>query len=436
MAVKMEFNRTSGQDFTLPCNGSAVNIFQGLNLDEKQKKSFSKKTDGIENRFSTLIEIIPSPLVILEFKSGNVIYANSKTLELFEVEKTVFFSNNFFEYFIFPEDLNNVLNEIQKTGKIENKEIQLLKETKNYFISSISAKLDDYDGVQILIMNIKDISEEKNDEEEKERLLEELRISKEQIEEEAGKINMINYQLEESEQKLQELNAAKDKLFSIIGHDLKNPFFIISSYSEILNEDFELLPSEERVRIINTIGETSKFAHRLLENLLSWARSQTGRMEYIPTALELKKIVNNSLELLNSQAQKKGITLSAEVSASFMVHADKNMLDTVLRNLVANAIKFTNPEGFVKINAVDIDEFVKIIVSDSGIGLTESDLSKLFRIDVNNTEIGSSKEKGTGLGLILCKEFVERHGGKVWVESEFGKGSQFIFTIPKIRTFA
>ena len=143
-------------------------------------------------------------------------------------------------------------------------------------------------------------------------------------------------------------------------------------------------------------------------------------------------MVNTSIQLLNSQASKKNIELVTDINSAYMVNADKNMLDTILRNLVSNAIKFTNVGGMVKVIASEVDEMIQIGVTDTGIGLSEDDLSKLFRIDVQNSQIGTSKEKGTGLGLILCKEFVERHGGRIWVESEIGKGSQFNFTIPKI----
>jgi two-component system, sensor histidine kinase and response regulator len=429
--VQIQVNGISGQENLMPGNECAVNIFPGHRSDEFQNKSFTDSVIDVKEGFSSLMEIIPFPLIITELISGKVLYANPKALELFEVDRTAFLSKDFFNYFVFPDDLSLALNEIQEAGKIEQREMQLYKENKVHFIGCVCAKLDNYDGKEVLVCTIKDISDDDN-----ERLLEELEISKEQIEEEAANINRVNYQLEESQQKLQELNASKDKLLSIIGHDLRNPFFVISSYSEMLKDDYERLSHDERLNIINTIGETSRFAHRLLENLLNWARTQTGRMEYTPSALQVKKIVTSSIELVRLQAQKKNITIMTDVSVSLMVHADRNMLDTIIRNLVSNSIKFTEPGGFVKISATDFNEYIKITVSDTGIGMADVDLTKLFRIDTKNTEIGNSKEKGTGLGLILCKEFVERHGGSIWVESELGKGSQFMFTVPRIRTYA
>lgn len=432
--MQTQINNATVQGNKIPVKKGTVNLFPGHNSGELNKKTFSDKINDLENRFSSLVEIIPCSLVIAELISGRVLYFNSKALQLFEVDKEHLLSKDFFEYFVYSDNLSDVLKEVQEFGSIEKKEVQLFKESKIHFIGNISARLDIYGDKKVLIMNIEDGSQDNS-----ERLLEELRISKEQIEEEAAKMNIDNYKLEESEQKLQELNAAKDKLFSIIGHDLRNPFFIISSYSDMLKEDYGRLTDKERDRIVNTIGDTARYAHRLLENLLNWARSQTGRMEYTPSPLQLKKIVSSSLEVLYFQAQKKNITISIEIPVYLMVRADKNMIDTILRNLAANAVKFTEPGGSVKITASDFNEFVKVTVEETGIGLSDKDVSKLFKIDTKNNEIGGPKgvkEKGTGLGLIICKEFVERHGGQIWAESEVGKGSQFYFTIPRIRTFA
>lgn len=413
-------------------NSTHITALPDNNAAFKKQESIEDRLAESEKRFETLVGVIPLPLVVVRCRDGKVIYANSKCLEIFCVQESDFLTKNFFDYFIFSEDVEEILKRIYASGSVTDKELQLNKENGEFFLASVSSNLTSYNSENVLIMSLIDISEKKKIDEEKERLLEELEISKEQIEEEAAKMVQINIQLEQSEQKLQELNAAKDKLFSIIGHDLKNPFYVISSFTEILNDDYDNLSNEERLNFIKTIGETSRFAHKLLENLLKWARSQTGRMEYVPEPLQLKKMVNDSIQLLNSQAQKKNIELSAEMNSAYMVNADKNMLDTVLRNLISNAIKFTHELGTVKVFASEFGKYIQITVADSGIGLSDDDKEKLFRIDVNNSEIGCSKEKGTGLGLILCKEFVERHEGKIWVESQFGKGSEFKFTIPKI----
>ena len=381
--------------------------------------------------FSALDEVTSLSFVFADSSTGKIIYTSNKFLELMKCVPDIHKKPmNIFEHFVFPEDLVELKKSIASIGKVVGREVQMIKENGEFFLGSVSVSGMNMGGEKLYLVVINDIGTQKIIEEEKQRLLEELEISKEQIEEEAGKLVSLNAQLEVSEQKLEELNAAKDRLFSIIGHDLKNPFYVITSTAEILNEDYDILTDKEKKDFIDAIGSTSSCAQKLLENLLHWARMQTGRMEYLPEILQLKRMVDNSIQLLSSQAMKKNINLIYDIDGSLIVSADKNMLDTILRNLISNAIKFTNPEGTVTVCAEENAEFVHVMVKDNGIGMSESDLKKLFRIDVNNCEIGSSKEKGTGLGLILCKEFVEKHSGKIWVESVVGEGSVFNFTIP------
>ncbi len=236
--------------------------------------------------------------------------------------------------------------------------------------------------------------------------------------------------LRESEQKLKILNANKDKLFSIIGHDLKNPFQAIMSFSEILISDYQEMDSKEIFDFIQTISDASNSAYKLLENLLNWARSQTGRLSFEPEVVDLLELTNEIKKLIEAQAHSKNIALQVNIEPGHKVFADSNALETIIRNLATNAIKFTDTNGSVTFITKRIDDLIEYTVEDSGIGMSEEDLSKLFRIDVNNTDIGRSKEKGTGLGLILCKDFIEKNGGTIKVKSELNKGSQFIFTVP------
>jgi PAS domain S-box-containing protein len=276
-----------------------------------------------------------------------------------------------------------------------------------------------------------DITERRESEKALTKLLEELDYSRRQIEDEAVRVIGLNEQLEESEKKLNELNASKDKLFSIIGHDLRGHFNVLNSMTQMLSKDYNMLSDEDRLECIGAIASTSRQSYKLLENLLNWARSQTGMMEFAPERLHLDQVISGIIGLLKGQAENKGISLSSSVPEQLMVKADRNMMETVLRNLISNAIKFTAIGGTIIISAFESEKSVKISVSDSGIGLSAEDIQKLFRIDVNNKEIGSSREKGTGLGLILCKEFIEKHNGTIWVESKPGRGSNFIFTLPK-----
>jgi two-component system sensor histidine kinase/response regulator len=234
----------------------------------------------------------------------------------------------------------------------------------------------------------------------------------------------------ESETKLKELNATKDKLFSIIAHDLKSPFNGLLGFSEILNENIRTFPIEKSEEIITTINSTAKQTLVLLENLLTWANTQTGQFDFKPENQSLKPIIQAIVVVLNSSASIKNITINSFLSDDITAYADLNMLKTVLRNLISNAIKFTDSGGKVDINTVSDKNQIKITVADDGVGMNEETISKLFRIDATLTTKGTANESGSGLGLILCKEFVEKHGGKIWIESEVGKGSKFVFTLP------
>ncbi len=235
--------------------------------------------------------------------------------------------------------------------------------------------------------------------------------------------------LKESEARLRELNAAKDKLFSIISHDLRNPFNAIIGFSNILAEQVKEKNYEDIDEYAKIIQDSSKRTMDLLINLLEWSRSQTGKIEFTPRSIEIVDLINEVLALASDAAQHKSITISSELPQSAIVSADRAMISSVLRNLISNAIKFTNPGGTIVVSVESKPDEVMVAVRDNGVGIKKDVIEKLFRIDENYTTVGTQKEEGTGLGLILCKEFVKKHGGKIWAESEENKGSTFYFTI-------
>lgn len=240
---------------------------------------------------------------------------------------------------------------------------------------------------------------------------------------------MAEMQFQKYSEELKELNATKDKFFSIIAHDLKSPFNGISGLSEIMKDEAKYLDTATIEQYAELIHSTSQNAYQLLENLLDWARVQQSRMPFRPEALLLKRIVSEVVELLCEKASSKKITLTNAVPENMIVKADENMLKTIIRNLVSNALKFTSTNGTIGINAVSYLNETEISVKDTGIGIKKDDIGKIFKIDSNFSRPGTENEKGTGLGLLLCKEFVEKHGGEFRVESEEGKGSTFSFTI-------
>lgn len=234
-----------------------------------------------------------------------------------------------------------------------------------------------------------------------------------------------NAKLLESEQNLLTEINTKDKFFSIIAHDLKSPLSSLTLVSEMLEDNLNDFTIEQLKYYINSISITTSGLFNLVENLLNWARSQAGRVVVSIQDVNVKEIVDRLLELFSLNASKKNIKMQNLLNEDDFAKADINLLTLILRNLIANALKFTDDGGEIIITSVKSDKNIIIKVQDSGIGICKEDQEKLFRIDVDTKEIGNSAEKGTGLGLILCKEFIEKMNGKIWVESEIGKGTIF-----------
>lgn len=243
-------------------------------------------------------------------------------------------------------------------------------------------------------------------------------------------IKFKNEQINEYAAKLEKLIATKDKFFSIIAHDLRNPFVGIENFTKILLRLGNYDPDDMKNQL-QTIHSTALQGHELLENLLRWAKSQTDSIEINHDVFRLNDAVINCLNLIQTQANNKSIKLKNEISDDILIESDQDMLETILRNLLSNAIKFTPASGTVSVKVMQKNNLVEISVSDTGIGIEENDKQKLFRIDSKlQSREGTENETGSGLGLILCKEFVDKLGGTIWAESEIGNGTTFKFTIP------
>ncbi len=231
-------------------------------------------------------------------------------------------------------------------------------------------------------------------------------------------------------QELKDLNATKDKFFSIIAHDLKNPFNTLLGFAELILTNLNKYDKKQIEEFIGIIHRTSKNAYSLLENLLEWSRAQTGQLEMKPEIINIYELIKENFELHNDFASNKDIELINNINKNTKAYADFNMIHTVIRNLLSNAIKYTNRNGKIEINSKIKDKFIEITVSDSGVGIKEENLDKLFRIDVTINTKGTDNEVGTGLGLLICKEFVSKNGGGIWINSTPGKGTDFTFKLP------
>jgi len=226
------------------------------------------------------------------------------------------------------------------------------------------------------------------------------------------------------------LNATKDKFFSIIAHDLKNPFNTLIGFSDLMLQGYDRMDREKIMKFLNLIHLASKRGFNLLENLLEWSRSQTGAIQCKPESLNIAALLSSFEDMLKSTAASKNIELVYAIPSYLTAYADANMLKTVMRNLISNAIKFSPTDSQIYVLAEQNEKWVDISVEDRGVGISENDLEKLFRIDIHHSTKGTSDEQGTGLGLILCKEFVERNGGKISVKSRVGEGSTFKVVLP------
>jgi len=233
-------------------------------------------------------------------------------------------------------------------------------------------------------------------------------------------------------QELQKLNAEKDKFLSIIAHDLRSPFNSIIGFSDLLVQHADRSECSDFVKYSRMIKSSSEKAMDLLTSLIEWSLLHTGRIKFNPTNFQIEGLINEIKNLFSDIAAQKSIDIKYEVLSKETAFADKQMISTILRNLVANAIKYTPAGGNIKIQSKQHQDKLLISVEDSGIGLSETNIKRLFKIDANNSTPGTQREEGTGLGLILCKEFIDKHNEEIWVESDSGKGAIFYFTLPYI----
>ncbi len=245
-------------------------------------------------------------------------------------------------------------------------------------------------------------------------------------------IRKKNEKIESDNLTLKELNSKKDKFFSIIAHDLKGPIGGLLNLGEILHKKHDELPADKREELFHLLVASTKETANLLENLLQWSRSETKQIEMAPRQINVDTLVNKSINLLRQHIEEKSIKVSKNIDETTFVWADQNMIDTVLRNLISNAIKYVNKEGKINIKSESdpINNLVKLSIHDDGIGINQETLTKLFSIENNHSTKGTLNEPGTGLGLKICKEFVKANHGKIDVASKENKGSTFTITLP------
>jgi len=406
------FNLSSGErwikvnyvpDFDKDGNVASIIV---LSYDITEKKQAEIDLTLKEEKYRVLIDESSDPIFSFT-KDGRYVYVNKAFAIGTQKEQDFIIGKTIWE--VFPKEeadkRYHILKKAFDTGETQVLEVRVPNSDGDiYFITTVSPIKDKEGNVRIVICISKDITYRKRAE----------------------------IELQKSENILRIANATKDKFFSIIAHDLKNPFNTIKGFSELLLTNIKSYDTSKIIAFVNAIYSSSKNANKLLENLLEWSRAQTGKIEFYPQDLLLKELLIDVISLSEDLSGAKNISVDYEIPDNFTLFADRNMINTILRNLITNAIKFTEEEGSVTINAEQLDDRIVVAVNDTGVGMTQELIGKLFQIDKIVTTLGTNDEKGTGLGLILCKEFVERHGGKIWVESEVGKGSSFYFTVPMV----
>ena len=358
-----------------------------------ERNNYRNNLEKSERRFKTLIEKNSDGIIVVN-KEGIIRYLNPAAENLFGREK---------------EELLGELFGFPVTGE-NSTELTILTSRQKLITVGMRVVETEWEGEQVAICTLRDISLRKIAEKE---LIEKTK------------------QLEKTNLEIAELNTTKNRLFSIIAHDLKNNFNPLIGISAILMDNSESYSKEEYQDMARMLNEAFNNQYQLLENLLEWGQIQRGQVNYSPGNIQLRVIIQNNLTLLKHNFQKKEIITDCKIDPELFISADKNMLDTIIRNLLDNAVKFSYPKGKIQITTELTNSVVQVNIRDFGMGIDHENINKLF----NNSEIfssmGTDNEQGSGLGLNLCRTFIEKHNGKIWVKSKKGEGTIFSFTLPR-----
>lgn len=362
-----------------------------------------------EENYRTLVNTSPDAIVVTDTKH-NITLVNQSALDMFGYKNSDKIIGRQYFDFISSKDIakaKQISKNIYKKNFITNTEFLMFKRDRSEFPADLSASvIKDYNGKpKGVVTIIRDITKRKQDE----------------------------YHLRKYAEEQAELNATKDKFYSIIAHDLKSPFQTLLGYSDMLRSYVKDLSPEKIYDYSDNIYKATTETYSLLENLLQWTGSQTGRIKANPEIIYVIELFYSIIKSFKEISKKKGIILYSNVIGDIFIYADRNMITTILRNLVSNAIKFTNRDGQVVLDAKEYENHVIITVKDTGIGISKENIRKLFKIGSTYSTKGTEKEKGTGLGLIICKEFAEKNNGNLIVESYPGKGSTFMLKLPKVK---
>ncbi|MEG8947657.1 sensor histidine kinase [Rosettibacter firmus] len=412
--------KKDGSEFIIELSTSIVKdekgepiAYVGLSKDISDLVQTEEKLIEAEKKYHELFMELKD-VVYESTIDGKFIELNPSGMEFFGINSIDELNNiNIVnDIYLNPDDRERFKNELIKNGFVKDFEIDIKKLNGEIVtVRETSVAVKDKNGKIIGYRGIlRDVTERKKHEAQLKELVKELEI--------------LNQELKNS-------NASKDKFFSIIAHDLRSPFSSLLSFSEFLYQDIDELSKDEIKSFAQNINDAAKTVFNLLENLLQWSRIQTGTISFKPRKFNIYDVSTKVINLLLNNALIKKIELINNINKDEIVFADEDMIFSVIQNLLSNAIKFTYENGKIILSSKEKDNMVEISISDNGIGMDDKDIEKLFRIDIPFTKSGTRDEKGSGLGLILCKEMIEKNKGKIWVSSKLNEGTTFTFTLHK-----
>lgn len=377
--------------------GNAIG-FQGITRDITKRKLAEIALLESRMKLNTVVETIPD--LLFHFNRDGIFvnfYQTNKTHQLF-IEPSKFIGKSIYEVLDKPlaDKIQKAINKTLHKNSYEF-EYEVFRDELKYF----HARCAQLNENEIIIIS-SDIS----------------------------KLKKSEIQLKQNSEELKQLNADKDRFMQILAHDLRNPFNVLLGFSDLLIRNFKNYDDDLIKYYLDIIKQTSERTYLMLDELLLWSKSQAGKLPFEPSNINLSELIASIYSETKTNAQRKNITIKLSVPDNFQIIADGNMLKTVIRNLVSNAIKFTRKDGEITIDTHLDDSKVVIAIADNGIGISKTDQEKLWNNSNPHSTVGTDNEKGTGLGLLLCKDFVEKHGGKIWVESKEGFGSNFKIQLP------
>lgn len=405
----------------------------GIGRDITLRKRYEEALNESENRLNVIIESTLDGILAVD-GNGKIIRTNKRFAELWRIPQSIIEEGNdelllacVLEQLADPNEFITKVQELYSTNKYD---LDTIYFKDGRVFERYTAPMVSNESSIGRVWSFRDITERERAEQALKEVNEELILSKNTIEDSLFERNQIISELSETKDKLEKLNSEKDKFFSIIAHDLKSPFQGFINLTELMAEDINDFTLDELTQLSKEIHKNSKNLFKLLQNLLEWAQMQKGTYKWEPQRFNLFDTITENIEVLKNRADQKGIILVMDCPNDIFVFADIAMINSVFRNLLSNALKFTNHDGKVTISASIEKNQCMVAVKDSGIGMTEIQLSKLFKIEEKVGQIGTDGEESTGLGLLLCKEFVEKNGGSISVESKIDCGSTFKFTLP------